>query len=119
MKRRVGSNMARKFKGMKGHGNGYHDSAVYKPTGRVGDLLDRAADAMELDRQKAIANNMILVVDYDIQDSSKSFVQACIFCPNDYSGLYPKAVRLIKIKENHFECPKCQFIKIKEGVKID
>lgn len=109
--------MARKFKGHKGHGNGYHDSAVYKSTGRVGDLLDRAADAMELDRQKAMANNMILVVDYNIEQIG--VFQACIFCPTDYSGYRPQPVELIKIKENHFECMKCPFIKIKEGVNID
>lgn len=111
--------MARKFKGHKGHGNGYHDSAVYKANSAADRLMDKVANAMEIDRKKAIANNMILVVDYDIQESSGNFVQACIFCPNDYSGFYPKARKLKKIKENHFECPICPFVKIKEGVNIE
>ena len=111
--------MARKFKGYKGHGNGYHDSAVYKADSAADRLMDKVANAMETDRQKALAHNMILVVDYDIRETSGNFVQACIFCPNDYSGFYPKLPRMMKIKENHFECPKCQFIKIKEGVNIE
>ncbi len=102
--------MARKIKGFKGHGNGYHDSAVFRPTKKgVGalSLLERAANARELDKEKALANNMVLVVDYTIEGFN--IFQGCIFCYD---------TEMMKIKENHYECPKCPFRKIKDGVQI-
>ena len=103
--------MARKYKGLKGHGNGYHDSAVYRPTKKGAgalSLLERAANAKELDKEKALANNMVLVVDYTIEQIA--VYQMCIFCYD---------TEMMKIKEDHYECPKCPFVKIKEGVNIE
>ena len=99
--------MARKMKGYKGHGNGFHDSAVFKQAKRVDDLMNRAAAAQRKDMVKALANNMILVVSSDIERIG--IYQMCIFCYD---------IELIKRKENYYKCPKCGFIKIKEGVKI-
>ena len=98
------------MKGYRGRGNGYHDSAVFRPTKKgVGtlSLLERAANARELDKEKALANNMILVVDYTIERIG--IWQMCIFCYD---------TEMMKIKENHYKCPKCSFQKIKDGVQI-
>ena len=100
--------MARKMKGYRGHGNGYHDSAVFRPTKKGAlSLLERAANARELDKEKALANNMVLVVDYTIERIN--IWQMCIFCYN---------TEMTKIKEDHYKCPKCSFQKIKDGVQI-
>lgn len=93
-----------KFSGFKGHGNGYHDSAVYRPTGAINNIIDGVRNRVEADRQKALANNKILVVN----DNIGFYPELCIFCSN---GL--KRVKLKKIKENHYECPECNFVKIK------
>ncbi len=102
--------MARKMKGYRGRGNGFHDSAVFRPTKKgVGalSLLERAANARELDKEKALANNMVLVVDYTIEQIG--IYQMCIFCYD---------TELTKINKDYYKCPKCSFINVKDGVQI-
>lgn len=110
--------MARKFKGYKGHGNGYKNSRVFKSDKKLDSFMSRVRDAMELDRWKAQNNNMVLVVDIDIQESNKNFIQACIFCPSGFIDGHLTPISLVKVKENHFKCPVCGFVKIKKGVEI-
>ena len=110
--------MPRKFKGYKGHGNGYKNSRVFKPDKKLDSFMSRVRDAIELDRWKAENNNMVLVVDTDIQESNKSFIQACIFCPSGFIKGHLTPISMVKVKENHFKCPLCNFVKIKRGVEI-
>jgi hypothetical protein len=62
---------------------------------------------------------MVLVVDKDIQESNKSFIQGCIFCPPGFIDGHLTPISMVKVKENHFKCPVCGFVKIKRGVKIE
>lgn len=93
-----------KYKNSKGHGNGYHDSAVYK-INKMKSFNRRVHDAIIQDQEIALANNRVLEVDDDI--STFIISQMCIFCHH---------TELVKVKENYFKCPKCGFKKIKKGV---
>ena len=105
----------RKYPGWKGHGDGYHDSAVYTPDKKLSNIFNNIASAIAKDRRKARENNNILVVEENIPGL---FGQICIFCPPNYLSFPTKYQKMEKIKDNYWKCPKCGFIKIKRGIKI-